>query len=454
MGWADFAEGLRTGCSARERSILAMMEDVVFVSERSVGKRRRDDDDDDASRKRVQVKEEDSGNDKSSSESESDDDSDDEPNGMVENAMSTIRISTEPQATPSLDSLIARIKARDQPITKQDMQMIRSSPQQLMIERHVRDAYLKELELGLEGRKIGGTTRSEKKRLKGLAHESGMQTSLTRPQGDKPLRNHVLKLERMCRSHLKTRNPVRLALEQLSQLRGGWSNLRLVPRLNELRSINSPRPLSGVREEDTLYSLRSKRTSNDTSHSPGVQGESSRSGGVDQGVAANAHAMQQEIQALKSELEREKSAGHEAARDARIAETDKVASFSQRIKDKDMLLEVQRKTQQDLAYKLQRCKAELAEMKSSRTDKSRHRSERDKKAVMKAEEASKAAKAKTKAMFEQYDLVQNKNTVLIGKLRMMAEAGGFDGPNTSFRKELDALKAPELTELDEYEEQE
>jgi hypothetical protein len=437
MGWADFAEGLRTGCSARERSILAMMEDVVFVSERSVGKRRRDDDDDDASRKRVQVKEEDSGNDKSSSESESDDDSDDEPNGMVENAMSTIRISTEPQATPSLDSLIARIKARDQPITKQDMQMIRSSPQQLMIERHVRDAYLKELELGLEGRKIGGTTRSEKKRLKGLAHESGMQTSLTRPQGDKPLRN-----------------PVRLALEQLSQLRGGWSNLRLVPRLNELRSINSPRPLSGVREEDTLYSLRSKRTSNDTSHSPGVQGESSRSGGVDQGVAANAHAMQQEIQALKSELEREKSAGHEAARDARIAETDKVASFSQRIKDKDMLLEVQRKTQQDLAYKLQRCKAELAEMKSSRTDKSRHRSERDKKAVMKAEEASKAAKAKTKAMFEQYDLVQNKNTVLIGKLRMMAEAGGFDGPNTSFRKELDALKAPELTELDEYEEQE
>jgi len=47
-------------------------------------------------------------------------------------------------------------------------------------------------------------------------------------------------------------------------------------------------------------------------------------------------------------------------------------------------------------------------------------------------------------MFEQYDLVQNKNTVLIGKMRMMAKAGGFDGPNTSFHKELDSLKAPSL----------
>jgi hypothetical protein len=46
----------------------------------------------------------------------------------------------------------------------------------------------------------------------------------------------------------------------------------------------------------------------------------------------------------------------------------------------------------------------------------------------------------------------NRNTVLIGKMRMMAKASGFDGPNTSFWKELDALEAPELTELDKYEE--
>ena len=120
-----------------------------------------------------------------------------------------------------------------------------------------------------------------------------------------------------------------------------------------------------------------------------------------------------------------------------------------------MLLEAQRKAQQDLVSKLQRCEAQIAGLQSShRTADSPHRSDRNKKAVQKAEEAANTAHAKAKAMFEHYDSVQNKNTVLIGKMRMMAKAGGFDGPNTAFRKELDALKAPELTELDEYEENE
>jgi hypothetical protein len=73
--------------------------------------------------------------------------------------------------------------------------------------------------------------------------------------------------------------------------------------------------------------------------------------------------------------------------------------------------------------------------------------------VEEAKEATKAAQANTKAMFEHYDSAQNKNTVLVRKMRMMAKTCGFNGPNTSFQKELDSLKAPELTELDKYKEQ-
>lgn len=75
-----------------------------------------------------------------------------------------------------------------------------------------------------------------------------------------------------------------------------------------------------------------------------------------------------------------------------------------------------------------------------------HRARVDKKA---ADNAVKSAKAKTDAMFAHYDIVQNKNTVLIGKLTMMAQAGGFGNLGSNYRKELDALKAPSLEELDE-----
>ena len=53
-------------------------------------------------------------------------------------------------------------------------------------------------------------------------------------------------------------------------------------------------------------------------------------------------------------------------------------------------------------------------------------------------------------MFEHYDTVQSNNTVLIGKLTKMGLAGGFGGPGTIYRKELDSLKAPPLIELEEY----
>ena len=55
-------------------------------------------------------------------------------------------------------------------------------------------------------------------------------------------------------------------------------------------------------------------------------------------------------------------------------------------------------------------------------------------------------------VYDYYDAAQSNNTVLISKLTMMAQAGGFGGPNTVYRKELEALKAPALTDLEEYEE--
>lgn len=395
------------------------MEDVVFVSEKALGKRKRNDDGDDAERKCVQLKDEsESGN---------------EDAANVQNAMSTVRINEHPQATLSVSSLLARIQARDQSITSQDMEVVLKSPQREMFEWHLRDAYITELELPIMMRKIG---------------DGGERNALKRPLREEQFKDHVLKLERMIKNCLKKDDPVRLALESFSKLKKAWPASALVQRINILRKTTPPSALPEAHEGALRYYFRSKSTTNNTSQSPGVQGEQFRSGGVGQGAVANTHAMQQEIQALKSELEREKKAGQEAARDAHVAEMKNAAASSQRIKDKHMLLEVQRKAQQDLVSKLQRYEAEIADLRSSRT------AGRDRKAVEEAQEAVKTAQAKTSAMYEHYDSVQNKNTVLIGKMRMMAKAGGFDGPNTSFRKELDSLRAPELTELDEYDEQE
>lgn len=460
-------EGLHLGLSICRRAILRTMEEVVFVSERAVGKRRREDEEHEAVRKRVQLKEESSSDDDSSSDSESsddsdgdsDDDSNDEQNAKVENAMSAVRISTEPQDTPSVDSLIAHIKSREHVISQRVMLAICSSLHRSTLKKHMRDAYIEELQIAFRER------RSEYPQRKWVQLDRETDALLKRPQEDKDLNNYTSKLERQCKTNLKQSNAVRQVLQSLKTRKGKWTVPKLFERINAVRTANKgfkilttasnglhvPKPEEGI----PRYSMRNKPATNNTLHTPGVQGEDSRSGGVHQGAAAKTHAMQQEIQALKSELEREKKAGHLVARAARIAETERTASFSQRIKDKDMLLEAQRKAQQDLVSKLQRCEAQIAGLQSShRTADSPHRSDRNKKAVQKAEEAANTAHAKTKAMFEHYDSVQNKNTVLIGKMRMMAKAGGFDGPNTAFRKELDALKAPELTELDEYEENE
>lgn len=155
MGWADFAEGLQVGLSACRWAILSDMEDVVFVSERAVGKRKRQQDDDDAERKRVQLKEESSSDDSSGSDSDStsssssDSDSDDEPESKVENAMSAIRVSTEPQATQLQNSPTSRINDETQAYKHNSLIVASSSKTRSKMFMMALRTYVGELELAL-----------------------------------------------------------------------------------------------------------------------------------------------------------------------------------------------------------------------------------------------------------------------------------------------------------------
>lgn len=62
--------------------------------------------------------------------------------------------------------------------------------------------------------------------------------------------------------------------------------------------------------------------------------------------------------------------------------------------------------------------------------------------------AQKKAEGRVEKLKEQYDSVQTKNTILVGKLTAMAQAGGFGNRGSFYRKELDSLKAPSLDELE------
>jgi hypothetical protein len=433
MGRADFADRLRAGCSACRWALLATMEDVVFVSERAVGKRKRQDDDDDAERKRVQVKEESSSDGSSFSSSESDDDSDDEPNGMVEHAMSAIRISTEPQAKPSSSNPAADSKSKNQTRTPHIQVPLGLRLSRTAKRKSVINTYIGELEGALKD---------------GLSEKQFNDLHLRPPQGYDKCRGYVGVLEIAVWRRLPVENPARRALEGfvfLQDMSGYWKIDELHPRIARFKSRrNEASHLPKTQEQ-------AARSSADGSHPATLPTSTTET--AKENVVAKPDA-QGEIDALKAEVGEQKRLRRE-----------KVKIYKQRIQDlhatqRDMASMIQQRDSE-----IQQHVADIALLKLNSSDRTtRSESAAIKKAEKVAKEASKAAKgaeeaaktaqANTKAMFEHYDSVQNKNTVLIGKMRMMAKAGGFDGPNTSFRKELDALKAPELTELDEYEEQE
>lgn len=71
-------------------------------------------------------------------------------------------------------------------------------------------------------------------------------------------------------------------------------------------------------------------------------------------------------------------------------------------------------------------------------------------ALKQAQEQTKATEVRLEKMFVHYEALHTKNTKLAGKLMRMAKAGGFGGQGTTWRKEMDALTASEVEELDEF----
>lgn len=412
---------LQVGC------LMGKMEDVVFVSEKAFGKRRRDEDDDEAVRKRVQVKNEDESTSGSSSESEGDDDSDVEPNARVRNAMSAVRIPTEPQATQSQDNLAVRIKSEGPSDSKQDEgdsarerkygythELELTSTDLVLI-------YLDELQDALRARFPNATFTNRKKVCRNTA----------------ALRGYVKYLEYIVKFTLTDDDPVRQAT--IGNVCKGAKKRKWTDDVLNLR----------------IAHLRKAQRNFPASHPTAVAGQSSQDDS--QGVrtaTADVHAMREEISDLKDEVRRRKSMHDKLGR-----------TFAKKKK----LVEDTEKANKELESVVRRREAEIAILRSRSTgststaesqedsrriEKAENVAREASKAAKGAEEAAKAAQAKANSIYKHYDSVQKKNTVLIGKLRMMAKAGGLDGPDTAFRKELDALKAPELTELNEYEEQE
>ncbi|KAL1611005.1 hypothetical protein SLS59_000642 [Nothophoma quercina] len=107
--------------------------------------------------------------------------------------------------------------------------------------------------------------------------------------------------------------------------------------------------------------------------------------------------------------------------------------------------------QKSLEAGVQQRDNEIASLKASR---SKWASQQDRRSAREAkeevEEKNDVLEKRIIKMFEHYDTVQSNNAVLIGKLTKIGLAGGFGGPGTIYRKELDSLKAPPLTELEEY----
>lgn len=417
------------------------MEDIVYISSQAVAKRKRSEDPDDRTAKRVQLKEEsssdDSGYDESSSdESESDDDA---GTAGIGSAMSATRISTEPQAMQKANSLAVSITRGNDAVAVQAMELPRPQQQDANQGAVLIQAYIDELESAL------------KEGLEGFKE----RRQLVRPTTSYSLRHYVVRLENLACSNLKFNHPARQALEHrvhLQSIPGGWTSEHLIPRLTQLReNLKAARALP-ARNTNSQILLRDRQAA-------APQAAKTMTKKQNEGVVATGQEtptttvaiMQTEINNLKAEVTKAKRSYQEARQTNKDRDARKRKWFTRKIKEKnDIVVDIQ-KSQQSLMLQVQQRDEEIAVLKSKCTvDAARTKSTALRKAEKTAREALKAARTKTTAMFSHYDAIQNKNTILIGKLAMMANVGGFGNPGSAYRKELDTLKAPPLTELEEY----
>lgn len=415
------------------------MEDIVYISSQAVAKRKRSEDPDDRTAKRVQLKEEssshDSGYDESSSdESESDDDA---GTAGIGSAMSAARISTEPQAMQKANSLAVSITGGNNAVAVQAMNLPRPQRQDANQGAILIHAYIDELEHAL------------KEGLKGLTE----LRQLVRPTSIYSLRHYVVRLENLACSNLKFNHPARQTLEHcvyLQSIPGGWTSEHLIPRLTQLRENLKAARAPPARNTNSQILLRDRQDA--AAEAAKTTTKERNEGVVATGPETSTVAiMQTEIDNLKAEVAEARRSYQEAIQTNQDRDTRKRKKFTREIKEKNNIIVDLQNTQRGLTLQVQQRDEEIAVLKSRcMADAVGSKGTALKKAEKTAREALKAARTKTTAMFSHYDAIQNKNTILIGKLAMMANVGGFGNPGSAYRKELDTLKAPPLTELEEY----
>lgn len=107
-----------------------------------------------------------------------------------------------------------------------------------------------------------------------------------------------------------------------------------------------------------------------------------------------------------------------------------------------------RRTQRNLQAQIEERDAEIEALKLNGPAKE---SKKGRSAVKEAQKQAESAKQATRQMYNHYDTLHSKNMILIGKYEMLGRLLNVGAPGSSFRKELDGLKAPALNKLEEYE---
>lgn len=166
----------------------------------------------------------------------------------------------------------------------------------------------------------------------------------------------------------------------------------------------------------------------------------------------NFRSMQPENATLTKDLAQQKKICADVVKEHTFSTTKTQEQAKKAREDSKAVKELQR-MKNKFQVQLHQRDAEIATLK--RTPLSQ-RSDRVNKAV---EEAAKANRAREAAeelvtkMYKHYDTVQFNNSIMVGRLEAQAINMGLRDRRSTIRRELDAMKAPPLTNLHEYKEE-
>jgi hypothetical protein len=392
------------------------MEDVTYVSSRAVSKRKATDDAGPRPSKRVQPKEESSTESSSESSSVSEDESDDDnETGEVGAAMSAVRISTEPQSAAQPANVGRVIKTEDQLIEEKAEELRRRDSLMLV--------YFEELETTLSN-SLGQT----------LARRAAMLIGLTPRQKKNLLLTYIVDLEAKLMRKARDGHAALQTLQGSTVFRKthDWTSSAMYRCIAKLKAIQVVSEALGSQQE--IIEPRAKED-------PTVDVARSRVSVVNRQRDSNQQqrirALEDKVSMLETELEVQKRLRRELA------------------KQKDITITDLRKAQENLTTAIQKRNEEIEALNMSRSSETpipvSVKVKKEDKEVKRTRKALKGAEARLAKMHEHYDSLHDKNTIMLGKLTAMAQAGGFGTRGSLYRKELDSLKAPSLDELEDAE---